>query len=98
MSNYYPRLQEIAVLACNLLFDERDKDKSEHNLKIALDEYQKNLPLSDRELKLLPDFINFAHAMHVIGATREEKVNGNKLEENAYWLAQGKAGLRQNLA
>jgi hypothetical protein len=36
--------------------------------------------------------------MHVIGATREEKVNGNKLEENAYWLAQGKAGLRQMVA
>jgi Ser/Thr protein kinase RdoA (MazF antagonist) len=53
VSNYYPRLQEIAVLACNLFFDERDKKKSEQNLETALDEYQKKSPLSDKELNLL---------------------------------------------
>lgn len=98
VANYYPRIQELAVLACNLFFDKKSKEKSEKNLKLALEEYQKKINLLDKELEILPLYINLAHAMHVIGATREEKVNNNKLEENRYWLSQGRAGLKQRLS
>jgi len=43
VSGYYPRIQEIAVLACDLLFDRENYDKSKNNLKIFLKEYQQTL-------------------------------------------------------
>ena len=95
VSNYYPRIQELAVLACNILFDENDKSKSENNLKIALEEYQKTITLTPRELEVLPIYIELAHAMHILSANYEKVVEKNDSEENEYWLNQGKAGLYQ---
>lgn len=46
VSNYYPRIQELAVLACNLFFEENNKEKSKENLEIALKEYQKVITLT----------------------------------------------------
>ena len=45
-SNYYPRIQELAVLACSLLFDETNREKTENNLKIALQIYAVLWPFS----------------------------------------------------
>ena len=42
VSNYYPRIQELAVLACDVLFNKDNKKESEQNLKGALEEYQKS--------------------------------------------------------
>lgn len=96
VSNYYPRIQELAVLACNLLFDETSREKSLKNRKIALDEYQKTVPLTKKELEALPAYIELAHGMHVLSANFEKVVNNVKLKENEYWLNQGRMGLRQN--
>lgn len=93
VSNYYPRIQELAVFACNLLFDENDKSKTENNLKVALEEYQKIIKLTPKELKILPTYIKFAHAMHVLSATYESVAEKNDSEENKYWLNQGRTGL-----
>ncbi|MBU0898387.1 MAG: phosphotransferase [Nanoarchaeota archaeon] len=95
VANYYPRIQELAVMACNILFDEKDKKKSESNFKIALDEYQKTIKLTPRELEILPTYIKLAHAMHVLRANYEKVVEGNNSDENEYWLNQGRMGLRQ---
>jgi len=93
VSNYYPRIQELAVLACNLFFDAESKTKSENNLNVALKEYQKKIKLTDKELTALPTYIKLAHAMHIIGATYAKSVENNTSEENKYWLQQGRAGL-----
>ncbi len=95
VSNYYPRIQELAILACNILFNENDKSKSKNNLKIALEEYRKTIALTPRELEILPTYIKFAHAMHLLSANYEKMVKKNDSEENEYWLNQGKAGLYQ---
>jgi Ser/Thr protein kinase RdoA (MazF antagonist) len=96
VSNYYPRIQELAVLACNLFFDENNKEKSDKNLKIALEEYQKIIKLTDKELNSLNTYIELAHAMHLLCAN-EEKINkNNNSEENEYWLGQGRKGLQQS--
>ena len=84
-ANYYPRIMELAVLMCNLLKDQ-DAD-------FVVDEYQKHLKLTEDELKQLPLFVDLAHAMHVIGARRENAIHGNATEENQYWLNQGRKGL-----
>ncbi len=95
VSNYYPRIQELAVLACDVLFNKEDIHASEHNLKIALAEYQKIIPLTPRELASLPTYIKLAHAMHLLCANYERKVNKNNSEENKYFYALGKSGLKQ---
>lgn len=94
VANNYPRIQELAVLCCNLLFDEHNPENSKRLQKLAVEEYQKYLPLSEEELTALPIFIRAAHAMHVIGATKSE-VQGEGSKENDYWLNLGRIGLKQ---
>lgn len=95
VSNYYPRIQELAVIACDILFNSDNKKESNQNLKDALKEYQKGIKLTSRELAFLPIYIKLAHAMHVLCATYEKKVNKNNSKENEYFLNIGKSGLRQ---
>ena len=95
VANYYPRIQELAVLACDLLFNRNSKNESENNLKIALNEYQKFIHLTPEELRALPTYIRLAHAMHVLCSRYEKIVNNNKSKENEYFLEQGEAGLNQ---
>lgn len=96
VSNYYPRIQELAVLACNLFFEAKSKTKSENNLKLALKEYNKILPLTKAELKALPDYIELAHGMHVLCANYEKVKNNNNSKENEYWINEGLSGLKQS--
>ncbi len=98
VSNYYPRIQELAVLACNLLFDKNSKDNSKENLSIALKEYEKRIRLTKEELKALPTYIEFAHAMHLLCANFERVSKGNNSYENEYWFNQGMGGLKQSLS
>jgi len=93
VSNYYPRIQELAILACNMFFDENDKSKSKNNLEVALGEYQKTIMLTQKELEILPIYVEFAHAMYILSANYEKVVEKNDSEENEYWLNQGRAGL-----
>ncbi len=95
VANWYPRIQELAVLACDILFNEKSRKESKKNMQEALGEYQKTIKLTDRELKSLPRYIELAHAMHVLRATYEKRVNGNKSRENNYFLRIGRAGLKQ---
>lgn len=95
VGNYYPRIQELAVLACDLCFDLKDKEKSENNFKVVLSEYQKTIKLTKEELEALPTYIKLAHAMHVILASYEKFAKGNNTKENEYFLNHGKTGLRQ---
>ena len=95
VSNYYPRIVELAVLGCNILFNPKNKTKSTKNFETALMEYQKRIPLKKQEIEALPIFLKVAHAMHIICATYEKVVNRNKSKENEYWIEQGRAGLRQ---
>ena len=53
VSNYYPRIQELAVLACNLFFDEDNKEESDKNMKIALEEYQKKIQILKNQINIL---------------------------------------------
>jgi len=95
VGNYYPRIQELAVLACDLCFDLKDKEKSESNFETVLSEYQKTIKLTKEELKALPTYIRLAHAMHVICASYQKFAKGNNTKENEYFLNHGRTGLRQ---
>jgi len=97
VSNYYPRIVEMAVLACNVLFNKDDKRKSERNLNTALKEYQKTIILSEKELAALPTCVKAAHAMHILISSYERKAKKNTTKENEYWFDQGRSGLLQML-
>jgi Ser/Thr protein kinase RdoA (MazF antagonist) len=92
VSNYYPRIQELAILLCGLLYI-NNKDKYLANYNLALDTYQQVIKLEQREIDILPTYIKLAHAMHIIGATRE-KLKGSELPENNFWLNSGQDGIR----
>lgn len=94
VANYYPRIQELAVLLCNMLFDEDNPASFKEYYQAALDEYQKHIKLTPVEISSLPLFVKVAHAMHILGAIKARAVEGNTSEENTYWLMLGRAGLR----
>jgi Ser/Thr protein kinase RdoA (MazF antagonist) len=94
VSSYYPRIQELAVLLCNMLFDEDNPKTFQANYDLALEEYQKAIQLTEKEIEVLPLFVKVAHAMHAICATYEKVVKNNNSAENEYWINLGKVGLR----
>ena len=98
VANYYPRIQELAVILCNMLFNEKKPETFKGFYDVALDEYQKIHLLTEEELALLPLFIKVQHAMHVVGAIREEKIRKNlPSTEDDYWLKLGRLGLEYML-
>ena len=91
-----PRIQDIAVLLCNVLFSENEKVYNAQYKKL-LDAYQTHQPLTAEELAFLPNYITIAHGMHFMCATLEKRLNKNNSAENEYWLQQGLRGLRKDL-
>lgn len=96
VGNYYPRIIELAVLMCDILFDPTGKVTLKKNYDLLLSEYQKYIKLTQEELDTLPLFIKIAHAMRIIGGLREKK-KGNESRENEYWFELGLKGLKQSL-
>ena len=94
VANFYPRVQELAILLCDVLFDRRNLDNNVSIYEMVVDEYQKHILLTNKEIEILPTYLKLAHAMHIVGATREKYVNGNESEENDYWLNLGRTGLK----
>lgn len=91
-SNYYPRISELAVLLCDILFD-NDKDADQQNYDLLLQEYQKYIKLTDLELEHLPLFRQVGFAMYVLNGLYEKKAFGNNTSENEHWISLGLTGL-----
>lgn len=92
VANFYPRIVELAVIMSDVMFDPTDKTGVKKYFKLLVNEYSTYNKLTSEELKILPLFIQLAHAMHLIRATCE-KAKGNKTSENEHWLTHGKKGL-----
>lgn len=92
VSNWYPRIVELAVLASELFFDPDSVEKTNENFQWLLAEYQKYHRLTPEEFTALPVLVRAAHAMNVLGASYEA-LQGNALGENNAWFALGKKGL-----
>lgn len=94
VANYYPRIQEIAVLMCDVFFDTANLELYGKLYKQTLDEYQKYIPLEKIEIDTLPLYSQVAHAMHLLCANYEKVVNNNQSRENEYFLNLGRMGLQ----
>lgn len=93
VANYYPRIEELAVLLNDTFFDKDSFDKTKEYYHRVLEQYQKHISLTALEIENLPLFIKVGHAMHVLRANYEKIVNGNNSRENEYFLMLGRIGL-----
>jgi len=97
VSNWYPRIQELAVIAANLLHDERSSSSLHDRVESILSEYDKLNALTPEEKKYLYAYALAGVAMEFMGAHQEKFVKGNATEETEYWLNLGRNGLRAEL-
>lgn len=96
VANWYPRIQELAVIAANLLHNDSDSSL-QAKCEIIANEYNQFNPLTDNERKHLPAYALAGVAMEFMGAHQEKHINGNDTEETDYWLRLGREGLRKAL-
>ncbi len=92
VSNYYPRIIELVVLYC-FFMDINGFKKTDQMFKAVIDEYQKNIQLTPDEKNEFHFFLKLAHAMRILQANYQKKVERNNSAENKYWLELGRKGL-----
>ena len=92
VSNYLPRIVDLAVTSCNLCLNPDNKDKTIESTKMILDEYQKYNKLTDYELECFPLFYDLANAMGILQVSYLASL-GEMSEEDAFWLAESEKGL-----
>ena len=94
VSNYLPRIVDIAVTMCDLCLDLNDLQQSKARAKKFLDAYEKKSPLSSYEKDCLKKFIVCHQAITIIETTREKILENNNSEENEIFMNKGKQGLK----
>ena len=97
VANWYPRIQELSVIAANLLHDNDDDSSLEDRCSQVADEYSQFNTLTDEERQHLPAYALAGIAMEFMGAHQEKHINGNDTDETDYWLNLGREGLRKAL-
>ena len=91
VSNYLPRIIDLAVIACNMCLDEKSKDNTYENIALLINEYNKYNQLTEYELKVFGIFYRLANAMHILQPQYIIKTDGDS-DENQYWLNEGIIG------
>lgn len=91
VSNYLPRIIDLAVIACNMCLDEKSKDNTYENIALLINEYNKYNQLTEYELKVFRIFYRLANAMHILQPQYIIKTDGDS-DENQYWLNEGIIG------
>ena len=97
VANWYPRIQELAVILANLLHEGRTDMLLEEKSEIVAGEYSRLSPLTLEERQYLPDYALAGIAMQFMGSHQEKYINGNDTRETDYWLNLGREGLRREL-
>lgn len=92
VSNYLPRIVDLAVSSCNLCLNPNNKEETQYKIKFILNEYQKYNKLTNYEKKILPLFFDLANAMGILQTCYQNAI-GNESEENDFWLNESRKGL-----
>lgn len=95
VSNWYPRIQELAVIAANLCYD--GETALQQRSDAVVQEYVKFSKLTPEERKHLYSYTLAGVAMEFMGSHQERFINGNDTKETEYWFNLGREGLRQAL-
>lgn len=91
VSNYLPRIIDLAVTSCNMCLDNNSKENTYENIALLLSEYNKYSPLTEYELRSFSTFYRLANAMHILQTQYIIKTDGDSAE-NQYWLNEGIVG------
>lgn len=91
VSNYLPRIIDLAVIACNMCLVKNSKEKTYENISLLLSEYNKYNQLTEYELEVFGTLYRLANAMHILQTEYIIKTDGDS-EENQYWLNEGIIG------
>lgn len=92
VSNYLPRIVDLAVTSCNLCLNPNDRTKTIFSTKMILDEYQKYCTLTEYELEVFPLFYDLANAMGILQISYLNSL-GESSDEDKFWLEESKRGL-----
>jgi Ser/Thr protein kinase RdoA (MazF antagonist) len=94
VSNTYPRIQELAVMSANLMFDGKTplRERVDSITGLYLKEGGN---LTDAEKNHVFDYALPGAAMEYMGSVWEKDVNGDTSEEIEYWAQLGLEGLRE---
>lgn len=95
VSNWYPRIQELAVISANLLYSENDSKTLKDRVDLVVSEYERLSTLSADEKLYLYNYSLAGVAMEFMGAFREKFIKGNASEETDYWLNLGRDSLKK---
>jgi Ser/Thr protein kinase RdoA (MazF antagonist) len=97
VANWYPRIQELAVIAANLMHGDKDTSSLRNKTELVAEEYGKFNKLTQEELQWFYDYALSGAAMEFMGAHQEKYINGNDNEETEYWMNLGREGLKKEL-
>ncbi|MEG1058647.1 MAG: phosphotransferase [Clostridia bacterium] len=92
ISNYLPRIVDLAVTSCNLCLNPDSKDKTIQSTRMILEEYQKYNQLTDYELECFPLFYDLANASGILQISCLSSM-GDMSEEDEFWLTESEKGL-----
>lgn len=92
VSNYLPRIVDLAVTSCNLCLTPNSKAKTIENTKMILEEYQKYIKLNEYELETFPLFYDLANAMGILQISYLNSI-GEASDEDKFWLEESEKGL-----
>jgi len=98
VANWYPRIQEIAVITANLLYDRDNPSTLQARIDLVLNEYSNLNPLTAEEKQYIYPYALAGIAMEFLGAHQEKYINGNDTEETDFWLNLGRDGLEKEFA
>lgn len=94
VSNYLPRIVDLAVTICDLCLDIDNVELSKERTRIFLNSYESISPLTTYEKECLYYFIEAHQSITILETTREQLWENNDSEENKIFLYKGKKGLK----
>ena len=93
VSNYLPRIIDLAVTACDMCLNRDSRDKTCENIVLLLREYNKYHSLTDYELEVFKLFYRLVNAMYILQTQYYIKEFGDS-EENQDLLSRGIFGYK----
>lgn len=92
VASYSPRIQDLAILLTNTIFNNNDFESVEDDYDLILNEYLKLIELSDYEINALPYYLIAVYLTNIIGVIKNKK-RGFYTSEAEYWLMLGYRGI-----
>ena len=92
VSNYLPRIVDLAVTSCNLCLNPNSKAKTIESTKMILEEYQKYIKLNEYELETFPLFYDLVNAIGILQISYLNSI-GKASDEDKFGLQESEKGL-----